>query len=198
MNLEDLLKRAVYLARSGDADRAIPLFVKLVEKKPDNVQLRVYLAKALGLAFRFEERDLLIDNLLAASKRDSSVVLKLARTWEELDRPDLAIELWEEAAETGRIPGSWSQVARLAERLNLLERAREALERGRLEDEPGPCWLWVEARLAQRAGDHARAVALFESLHRRAREGEWWRKSGHGMAASLDALGDYQAAGSVG
>jgi tetratricopeptide (TPR) repeat protein len=194
MNLEETLKRAVYLARSGDADRAIPLFVRLVEKRPENVQLRIYLAKALGLAFRFEERDLLIENLLTASGREPSVLVSLAKTWEELDRPDAALALWEEAAQSGKIAGSWSHVARLAERLNQLERAKEALRQVEKEEERGPGWFWVEARLRARAGDHAKAADLFEALKVRAKAGDWWRRAGHGLASAWDALGEYARA----
>lgn len=194
MTLEQLLKKAIDLARSGETDRAIPLFVKLVEKRPDQIQLRIYLAKSLGLAFRFEERDLLIENLLTASGRDPSVVVELAKTWEELDRPDLALALWEEAARSRKVRGSWSQVARLAERLNRLEQAGEALRRGALEDEPGPCWFWVQARLAQRLEKPSEALRTFETLYDRSKGGKWWRQSAHGMAAVYDTLGEYRHA----
>ncbi|YCM46079.1 sulfotransferase [Verrucomicrobiaceae bacterium 227] len=194
MTLEQKLKKATELARSGEADRAISFFVELVEARPENVQLRIYLAKCLGLVFQFEECELLLENLLKATGRAPEVLVETAKTWEELDRADLSLGFWEEAARSEKVPGAWSQVARLSERFNRLPEAKEALEQGSKKGEAGPCWHWVKGRVAQREGCFEDALREFSLIFERSPESDWGQQAGHGMAAVFEKLGEFQRA----
>lgn len=193
MNLERQLQKAVDYAKSGDQDRAIPLFTQALQQQPQNGQLRIYLAKSLGLAFRLEECEALIGHLLQATQRSPAILIEVAKTWEELDRRDLALSLWEEAAEKG-VPGAWSHVALLQERLNQIEAATDSLAKGQETGEVGPRWHWVSGRLAQRSGDLPSSRAAFEYLYERTPKTEWGRRAAHSLAQVKDREGDYAGA----
>lgn len=179
--------------------QAIPGYVKVVEKFPEQAEVWLQLARALGYCGRREEAVSIYEQFLTAQPDGEEIRVRYARDLEDWQDYRGALDVWTELLSRGLTKGgafcgeaAFHRV-RLLERLNRVEEARDelgALSKYRTESWG---WYWVEGNLLRREGELEKAEERFERAYEMA-QGEFRSKCASALARVFDQAGDYAKA----
>ncbi len=198
LELDDLapLQAARALWQRDERDAAFEKFAAAVAQTPRNVRALLEYARALGLVYRIAEGETLLERVRSLAGVDERVLPPLVQTYNELYRPNLAIEVLETARNAGRLaPPLLAELAVLYERSNRVEAALAAIEEcvqaAPLQPEPR----LILARLLRRRKDVAACESLLHGLTSTAAPHplvhvQAWTE----LCQLRDALGDYAGA----
>lgn len=188
---QQLLERAAQLASNGRFESAIPLFTQLVQKYPQQAEIAMQLANALGYTGRWDEAKAMHKVLLDRSRESSGVLVRIARDLEEWRDYNGALTIWRKLAEKGEAfsdEGKFHAV-RLLERVNQIpEAVAHWSEWGGNPDVWGNQWL--SGRLAARSGDLSAANGCFQKAFDLA-QGDFKLKCASELIRNCDRMGEY-------
>lgn len=190
-----LLAEGSLAGRAGDFEHAIACFRAVLKQSPQHLGAMIYLSKAHGLSFRYQEAKQWLQRALRLAPQNERLLQMAAQNYLEWDRPEGALPLFRKAAEhhAGSITG-WLQLGRALERANRVDEAREAAAQAAKLSARHPEVLWLLGRLAQRGGDLATAQVHLRDALEQSPGPQVAAEIGYTLAAAYDSSGDFDQA----
>jgi hypothetical protein len=159
------LQEARAIWNRGERDAGLAHYRAAVAASPRNVRGLLEYARALGHAYRIAEAEGLLQQVRSLAGLDGRVVPPLAKSYQELCRPQQAIELLEAAREAKRLaPLLLGELALLYERSNQIDRAIAAIQECVAQAPGQPEPRLVLARLERRRGAVGTAETVLREL----------------------------------
>ncbi|NWK57023.1 sulfotransferase [Verrucomicrobiaceae bacterium N1E253] len=174
--LQRQIEKAVLLAQQGRFDIAIPRYVKLIKRLPDDPELRLQLANALGLSGRRAEAHHQHEVLRAALGAKPELEVRIGRDLFQWQDYEGALNVWDRlySVESNWMSEAFYHRIRTSERLGRISEARMALEEAQMAKVVGSGWGWdwLAGRLAEREGKLDEAESYYRSGLDKAGENE--------------------------
>ncbi|BDS08359.1 hypothetical protein NT6N_33990 [Oceaniferula spumae] len=192
---QKLLERAAISAQNGRFPQAISSYLVLAKQFPENPEISLQLAHALGLSGQRKAAKKIHLALWKTLDGAPDLLVRIARDLEEWQDYHGALELW---SELSTYPSKYQSDARFHQ-VRLLERTNQEIEAIRrwssVNWNDNNTWgrHWLAGRLSQRSGDLGKAREEFEKALALA-HGESIAKCTSALARLADQMGDYEDA----
>lgn len=195
------LQMALGVWQLGQHDQAIDLYRKEIGNKPNNVRAYIMLARAMADAYRLDDLERVLNQLLSLNPSHPGVHHFIGETYALMNLVGPAVKAYERASRLPNVlPGTWMDLAILYERSHRLDEARELIERAERAGLDLPARFLVQARLERREKHPDRAESLLRDLiDRLPADSDWAAQAWSELAALYDQSGAYdQALQSIG
>jgi tetratricopeptide (TPR) repeat protein len=148
--------------------RSIVLLTEAMRRDPNNPDILLRLATALGKQRHYEKAESLLARLLELAPGKASIHRRVAQAYAAIDRPERAVECYRQSlalnSDTSVTVPTLLELAVLYERRHQLEDAQSVVEEALAREPANETALLENAILNRRRGDVAEAESAFRTL----------------------------------
>jgi tetratricopeptide (TPR) repeat protein len=152
----------------NERHRSIVLLTEALRRDPNNPEILVNLATALGKQRHYEKAESLLARLLELAPRKASIHRRVAQAYAAIDRPERALECYRQSlalnSDTSVTVPTFLELAGLYERRHQLDDAQSVVQEALAREPANETALLQKAILDRRLGNVAQAESAFRTL----------------------------------